>query len=118
MSGNPIEETRGSLPFMEPPAFPQSRALRSCLSHVNEVHLLALPSEVAFLLEGASKAPRGTSTPPWPHVAPCDPAAEWSGRRGDRRTRAGTARSTPQGLTLTRATRNIKQGLIVPEKGD
>ena len=83
MSGNPVGETRGSFPFMEPPAFPLSRALCSCLSHVNEVHLLALPSEVAFLLEGASKAPRFASTPPWPHVAPCDLAAEWSGQRGD-----------------------------------
>lgn len=118
MSGNPVEETRGSLPFMEPPAFPQSRALRSCLSLVNEVHLLALPSEAAFLLEGAGKAPRWVSTPPGPRVAPCDPAAEWSGRRGDRRGRVGTPRSTPKGLTLTRATGNIKQGLIFPEKGD
>lgn len=118
MSGNPVEETRGSLPFMEPPAFPQSRALCSRLSHVNEVQLLALPSEVAFLLKGAIKVPRCMSTPPWPHVAPCDPAAEWSGRCGDRRGRVGTPRSPPKGLTLTRAARNIKQGLIFPEKGD
>ena len=83
MSGNPAGETRGSFPFTEPPAFPLSRALCSRLSHVNEVRFLALPSEVAFLLEGASQAPRFASVPPWPHVAPCDLAAEWSGRCGD-----------------------------------